>query len=111
MAEYTILAVLSVFVVVISEVGFLRTGVFRRPAYWITMAICFAFMIPVNGWLTKLSAPIVLYSPDMRTGWRFPLDIPVEDFAFGFSLLTLVVVLWLRRSPDAESAPVGADRP
>ena len=40
-----------------------RTGLFREPAYWISMAICYAFMIPVDGWLTKHSAPIVLYRP------------------------------------------------
>ena len=32
------------------------------------MAICYAFMIPVDGWLTKQSAPIVLYRPDDTSG-------------------------------------------
>lgn len=96
MAEYTVLAVTAVVAVITLELAVLRTGLFRRPAYWVTIGICVAFMVPVNGWLTKLSAPIVWYAPAMRTGWRFPLDIPVEDFAFGFALLTLVLQSWCR---------------
>ena len=41
----------------------LRTGLFRRRAYWITMAIVFAFQVAVDGWLTKAVAPIVIYDP------------------------------------------------
>lgn len=96
MAEYTVLAVIAVVAVVALELVVFRTGLFRRTAYWVTIGICAAFMVPVNGWLTKLSAPIVWYAPAMRTGWRFPLDIPVEDFAFGFALLTLVLLSWWR---------------
>ncbi len=51
-------------------------------------------MIAVNGWLTKLSAPIVVYDRGATTGWRFPWDIPVEDYLFGFVLLTLAMLLW-----------------
>lgn len=43
-------------------------GDFRDPAYWISLAICLAFMIPVDGWLTKHSAPIVLYRPEDTSG-------------------------------------------
>ena len=41
----------------------LHTGLLRTRAYWIAMAICYGFMIAVNGWLTKLSAPIVHLRP------------------------------------------------
>ena len=58
------------------------------------MAICLFFMVLVNGWLTKLSAPIVEYDPAMKTPWRFPWDIPVEDYLFGFALLTAVIARW-----------------
>ena len=60
------------------------------------MGICYAFMIAVNGWLTKLTAPIVLYDADATTGWRFPWDIPVEDYLFGFALIVLTILLWER---------------
>jgi lycopene cyclase domain-containing protein len=79
------------------EICVLRTGLFRRPAYWISMVIVFGFMIPVDGWLTKLSAPIVIYDDNHTSGIRFPFDIPVEDFLFGFSLVTAVLLLWERQ--------------
>ena len=30
------------------------------------------------------------------TGWRIPWDVPVEDFAFGFAMCTLALLLWER---------------
>ena len=73
-----------------------RTGLFRSPSYWATMAISLFFMVLVDGWLTKLSAPIVRYDDDRTLGIRFPWDIPVEDFVYGYALLTLVLLLWER---------------
>ncbi len=100
---YTVPAIAAVLVVVALELAVWRTGLFRRPAYWISMVIVFGFQIPVDGWLTKLSAPIVLYNPEHVSGWRFPWDIPVEDFAFGFALVTAVLSLWERhRTPTRE---------
>ncbi len=96
---YTLPAVLAVIAVCLLETRVLRTGLFRRPAYWISMAIVLGFQIPVDGWLTKLSAPIVLYDEKHTTGIRFPLDIPIEDFLFGFALVTAVLLLWERGHP------------
>jgi lycopene cyclase domain-containing protein len=93
---YTVWALVAVGAVVLIELAWWRTGLFRRRAYWITMAITFAFQVPVDGWLTKLSAPIVEYNPMEFSGVRFPWDIPVEDFAYGFALVTLVLLGWLR---------------
>ena len=107
MPEYTLAASVAVVAVVAYELVVARTGIFRNGAYWITMGISLFFMVLVNGWLTKLSAPIVRYDPDQKTPWRFPFDIPVEDYLFGFALLTLVLVLWVR----AGRSDVGADRP
>lgn len=110
MPEYTVAATIGVVAVVAYELLVARTGIFRRPAYWITMAICLFFMVLVNGWLTKLSAPIVRYAADQKSPWRFPLDIPIEDFLFGFTLLTLALVLWIRAGADDISPPTeGAD--
>lgn len=96
MPEYTVLAVISVIVVVLLELAWLRTGIFRSAQYWISMVIVGFFQVLVDGWLTKLSAPIVLYAPPMHLGLRFPWDIPAEDFLFGFSMVTLGILLWLR---------------
>ena len=94
---YTLPAVLAVIAVCALEFGVLRTGLFRRPAYWISMVIVLGFQILVDGWLTKLSAPIVIYDDRHTSGIRFPFDIPVEDFLFGFALVTAVLLLWERQ--------------
>jgi len=94
---YTLPAVIGVIVVIALEVGLLRTGLFRRPAYWISMVIVVGFQILVDGWLTKLSAPIVIYDEGHTSGIRFPFDIPVEDFLFGWALVTAALLLWERQ--------------
>jgi hypothetical protein len=35
-----------------------------------------------------------MYRRSATTGFRFPWDIPVEDYAFGFALVTLVLLRW-----------------
>lgn len=103
---YTLPAVISVVVVIGWELLVLRTGLFRRLAYWLSMAIVIGFQVLVDGWLTKLSAPIVLYDERQTTGIRFPWDIPIEDFLFGWAMITAVLLLWVRRAPgDARDAP------
>jgi lycopene cyclase domain-containing protein len=102
---YTLPAIAGVVLVVVWELFFLRTGLFRRPAYWISMLIVLGFQIPVDGWLTKLSAPIVIYDEAHFSGIRFPWDIPVEDFLFGFAMVTAVLLLWERmRLRDRQDA-------
>ena len=93
---YTLPAALAVIAVILLELVALRTGLFRKPAYWISMFIVIGFQILVDGWLTKLSAPIVVYDESHTTGVRFPFDIPVEDFLFGWALVTAVLLLWER---------------
>ncbi len=97
MPEYTLLAVLSVVGTLLVEVLWLRTGILRTAQYWLAMAIVYAFHVLVDGWLTKLSAPIVIYDEGQITGWRVPWDIPVEDYLFGFSMITLTLMLWVHR--------------
>jgi lycopene cyclase domain-containing protein len=92
--DYTVLTVIAVAAVVVLELAWLRTGVFASGQYWISMAIVFAFQMLVDGWLTKLSDPIVIYNPDTMLGIRAPWDIPVEDFGFGFAMVTLTIMLW-----------------
>ncbi len=114
--EYTIASVVAVIVVVAVELLWLRTGIFATATYWIAYGIVVFFQILVDGWLTKLSSPIVLYNPDKFSGWRVFFDSPVEDFLFGFALITLPIMLWewagQRRAIEVEreSAP-GGTRP
>jgi lycopene cyclase domain-containing protein len=101
---YTVPVIASVVAVVALEHLWLRTGILRRRSFWIAYAICVFFQVLVDGWLTKLSAPIVVYNEDEFSGWRFPFDIPVEDYLYGFSLILLTLMLWERvRRYDSES--------
>jgi lycopene cyclase domain-containing protein len=93
---YTLWAAVAVVAAVAVELLWARTGILRRPAYWVTVAVTWVFQVPVDGWLTKLSAPIVIYNSNELTGVRFPWDIPLEDFAYGFALVTLSLTLWVR---------------
>jgi len=94
MPIYPALALVAAAVVVVLELRVLRVGLFRQPAYWLALLICLAFMIPVDGWLTKLSAPIVFYDDADTTGVRPIWDILAEEFVYAFALLTLVMLVW-----------------
>jgi lycopene cyclase domain-containing protein len=93
---YPTLAVVAAVAVLALERWYFRSGIFRSRAYWLSMAIVFAFMVPVDGWLTKLSAPIVIYDDDDTSSHRVVWDILTEEFVYAFALLTLVVLCWDR---------------
>ena len=103
MPEYTVLTLVAVGAVVVLELAWLRTGIFTTVQYWLAMGIVFAFQIPMDGWLTKLSDPIVIYNPVEHLGIRAPWDIPIEDFGFGFAMVTLAILLW-RRALDHQKS-------
>ena len=107
-AAYPVATLLTMLAVVLIEVLWLRTGVFRSAQYWVAMAIMFAFQVPVDGWLTKLSDPIVMYNPETTLGVRFPWDIPIEDFGFGFAMLTLTIIVWKALGRRRSAAEPGA---
>lgn len=96
MPEYTLLTGIAVLGVVVLELAWLRTGVFRTARYWCAMAIVAAFQVPVDGYLTRLADPVVIYDDRQTLGIRCPWDIPVEDFGFGFAMVTLTILLWRR---------------
>ena len=91
---YTLPAIVAVIVVCALELAVLHTGLFRRPAYWISMVIVTGFQIPVDGWLTKLSSPIVIYDDRHTSGIRFPLQQWPGDFMGATIAGPDVVVAW-----------------
>ncbi|MFI6999262.1 lycopene cyclase domain-containing protein [Nocardia sp. NPDC050175] len=101
---YTVPAVAAVAGVCLLELSVLRTGLLRRPAYWLSMIIVLGFQIPVDGWLTRPEAQIVRYNPDHILGLRFPWNIPIEDFLFGFALVTAVLLGWERARQRQDGA-------
>ena len=96
MALYPALATLAAAIVVGAELWWFRSGIFRSRAYYLSMLIVFGFMVVVDGWLTKLSAPIVIYDDAQTSGIRPIWDILLEEYAYAFALLTMVILLWDR---------------
>lgn len=94
MPIYPAMSIAAVVLVLVLELLVLRTGLLRQRAYWLAMVIVYFFMVLVDGWLTKLSAPIVLYNPDDVSGWRPVWDILAEEYLYAWAMLTLVLVCW-----------------
>jgi lycopene cyclase domain-containing protein len=99
-AAYPALALAAAVAVVVLELVVFRSGVFRQRAYWLALGVVFLFMVAVDGWLTKLSAPIVVYRAQDTSGLRPVWDILLEEFAYAFALLTLVILVWDRTAED-----------
>jgi lycopene cyclase domain-containing protein len=108
MGAYTALTIVGVVAVIAYELLIARTGIFGTRSYWLAMAIVVFFQVLVDGWLTKLSAPVVIYDPDSFSGVRIGFDSPIEDFGFGFALVTLTMIVWdqLGRRSDRDREPV-----
>lgn len=90
MKEYTVLSLLAVAARFVLD-RLLGTGVTRKKAFWVFAGIMVFAETVVNGYLT--SRPVFLYGERFISGLRVG-TIPVEDFIFGFSFMTVVVILW-----------------
>jgi lycopene cyclase domain-containing protein len=113
---HTTLSLAAVALTVLLELVVLRTGLLTRAAYWTAYAIVACFQLITNEWLT--SRGVFRYDPEAILGWRIG-SAPVEDFAFGFALVTQSMLWWVwwgrrgvQREPQAarsqrsdESAP------
>jgi lycopene cyclase domain-containing protein len=88
--EYTILAVISVYIAVRLD-SRLGNRLFRNKKFWVFWAVMFVLIFIVNGYLTW--RPIVTYGEGYYLGVRL-FTIPIEDFIYGFSLITMNISLW-----------------
>jgi lycopene cyclase domain-containing protein len=94
MGEYTLLTLVAMVVVVVLDLVVVRTRVLTTLGFWLSYAIMAAFQIPVDGWLTRLDAPIVRYADAEFSGIRVFFDSPVEDFGFGFAMIVATLMTW-----------------
>lgn len=90
MKEYTLLAVVSVALTVYCDAR-TRMRLLRQPLFYLFLFIIFLFTCAVNGYLT--GSGIVIYNSRFFMGLRLG-SIPVEDFLFGFSMVTITITLW-----------------
>ncbi|KPK97636.1 MAG: hypothetical protein AMJ95_08125 [Omnitrophica WOR_2 bacterium SM23_72] len=90
MKEYTILASISVLVtLLLDEVTGIR--ILKRKEFYVFLFIIFLFKFLVNGFLTGKN--IVMYHPAYFLGLKLT-SIPLEDFLFGFSMVTMTIIFW-----------------
>lgn len=94
MPEYTAATLLAITVAVVVDLRVLRTRLLAQSTFWMSLGIMFFFQVFVDGWLTKLSSPIVIYAAEHASGIRVFFDSPIEDFGFGFALILGVCSVW-----------------
>ncbi len=105
--SYTALAALGVLGAAVLDLAVLRTNLLRRRVFWVAYAIIFGFQLLTNGILTGRG--IVNYAPNSITGLRLAYA-PIEDLAFGFSLVLQSQAWWVwwgRRRLDQPRSPAG----
>lgn len=98
---YTQLSLLAVAFAVLLDLVVLRTRLLTRRAFWVAYAILVGFQLLTNGWLTGRG--IVTYTDSavlgggdpVLLGWGRLLYAPVEDLAFGFSLVLQTLAWWV----------------
>jgi lycopene cyclase domain-containing protein len=90
MKEYTLIAVTSVILTaIIDRVS--GVNLLKKRLFYLFIAIILGFKFLVNGYLT--GSGIVRYNPVFFMGIRAG-SIPLEDFLFGFSMVTLGIIFW-----------------
>lgn len=90
MKEYTVLAVIAALAAIVLDAA-LRTHLYRRRTFWVFWIVMAMLMTVMNGYLTW--RPIVRYGEQFFLGLRLG-TIPVEDYLFGFALITMNLVVW-----------------
>jgi lycopene cyclase domain-containing protein len=90
MKEYTLLTLIFCVAAVATD-AVLRTGLLKNKLYFLFLLVIFFLKLAVNGFLTH--SRTVMYDPRFYLGVRFG-SIPVEDFLFGFSMVTVSIALW-----------------
>jgi len=90
MKEYTLLSLASVLVAICADKIF-KTDILKQRMFYLFLAVILLFKLMVNGYLT--GQDIVVYNPAYFLGVRLG-SIPVEDFLFGFSMVTLTIIFW-----------------
>ncbi len=90
MKEYTLLSILAVIVTIFTDRRS-QLNLLKRKEFYLFLVIIFCFKLLVNGYLT--GSFIVNYNPKHFLGLRI-ISIPLEDFLFGFAMVTLSIVFW-----------------
>ncbi len=94
MHAYTLGSLAAFVATTILDLWIIKTKVALTARFWITVIIVGFFQVFVDGWLTKLSSPIVIYNSHHFSGIRVFFSTPIEDFIYGFALILLTLSIW-----------------
>jgi lycopene cyclase domain-containing protein len=84
--------VLAVLGITMFLAAYILKDVFSSRIYWLWMLCGMTLFFVFNYFLTSI--PVVLYNPYAITNIRI-LTIPIEDFLYNFSMLTLYLAVYL----------------
>jgi lycopene cyclase domain-containing protein len=90
--EYTGLALIFSGLAVFAD-QILQTDLLLKRPFYLYLTLVIVFTVIFNGFLT--ARPVVLYGEEYQIGLRI-FTIPVEDFAYGLSLIYLNTVVFER---------------
>ena len=101
MNPYTVAAMVAVLVAISADLLVLRTALVRSRTWWTAYGIVLVFQLLTNGWLTGrgivrysdaaiLGSQEIVFLGDGRIAYA-----PVEDLAFGFSLVLISCAAWV----------------
>lgn len=94
---YFLLAQISIVAVVLAEIFIFKTGLFSDIRFWLAYGIVVFFQLLTNGYLTFNE--IVTYNSEVIGGTRVAFA-PVEDLFFGFALVTMTMLVWVKIKPS-----------
>ncbi|MDD5120571.1 MAG: lycopene cyclase domain-containing protein [Candidatus Omnitrophica bacterium] len=90
MKEYTLIAACSVILTVLID-KITKVNILKKKDFYLFLLVILGFKFLVNGYLTNTN--IVMYNPEFFLNLRLA-GIPLEDFMFGFSMVSLGIIFW-----------------
>lgn len=90
MKEYTLISIGLVILTLLLD-KLTKVNIFKEKLFYLFLVIVLGFKLLVNGYLT--STNIVMYNSQFFIGLRVG-SIPLEDFLFGFSMVSLGIIFW-----------------
>jgi len=97
--NYTFMAIFSAGIVFLG-MSFFYAGIMVRLAFWAYLISGFLLFILFNYFLTSL--PVVIYNLSAVSGVRF-LTIPLEDFFYNFTMMSVYLACYLWAKDNAGS--------
>jgi lycopene cyclase domain-containing protein len=88
---YTAAVFLYLAVIWFFDLFLLKTKLTTKIVYWYYMVVVFLLTLIFNYYLTK--RPVVIYNDSVNLNIRL-LTIPIEDFVYGISLITTVLMIY-----------------